>query len=53
MVRTKSHVSLAGEIFHLEESPRASGLLCHTKTRWMFRRERRAVAVERSLVLSH
>ena len=53
MVRTGPHVSLASEIFYSEEFPGASGSLCSTEARWTFRRERRAVAVERSSVLSN
>ena len=53
VVRTGPHILLAVEVFHLEESSRASGLLCPTKARWTFQREQRAVVVERSLVLSN
>ena len=53
VVRTGPLVSLAGEVLHSEESPRASGSLCPTEARWTFWREQRAVTVERSLVLSN
>ena len=53
VVRTGPHISLAGEVLHSEESPRVSELLCPTEARWTFQRERRAVAVERSSVLSN
>ena len=53
VVRTESHILLAGEVFYLEEFPRASGLLCPTETCWTFWQKQRAVAIKRSLISSN